>query len=226
MNSLSPKTLSSGKKFLFDHVHDHTHNTLDMPAFSQRQVNEVKEQALQEGYQKGLEEAHATIEKHVYNSMGVLKEHLVHLQETQEALVHTMHGYVAHMCQVMAHKIYPVLAEKQVFQEVEALLEKAFQSLDRQVCLRVVVAPQAQEATINALQKLKENYQWTGETQVQTDSTLPPGDVQIHWEGGGIERYTQDLLDQLNSLLSQLSPTQGSSEEQSAPVDEGEKIYG
>ena len=101
----------------------------------------------------------------------------------------------------VCRKAVPALSERHAIGEIAALLEKNFRFLKDEPKISLRLNPQLADRIKPMLAALVKRESFGGQIAVVRDDSLPVGDCRIEWKNGGLERKTQDVLNQTEELL-------------------------
>ncbi len=179
------------------------------PVFTQDEVDAAKAAAHEDGYRTGFEEGRAaawqeamqSVEKQTSDTLNVIansvKELLARSQNDSQAAFAAAVDFAMAVCR----KAVPALSERHAIGEIAALLEKNFRFLKDEPKISLRLNPQLADRIKPMLAALVKRESFGGQIAVVRDDSLPVGDCRIEWKNGGLERKTQDVLNQTEELL-------------------------
>ena len=179
------------------------------PVFTQDEMDAAKTAAHEDGYQTGFEEGRAaawqeamqSVEKQTSDTLTVIansvKELLARSQNDSQAAFAAAVDFAMAVCR----KAVPALSERHAIGEIAALLEKNFRFLKDEPKISLRLNPQLADRIKPMLAALVKRESFGGQIAVVRDDSLPVGDCRIEWKNGGLERKTQDVLNQTEELL-------------------------
>lgn len=179
------------------------------PVFTQDEMDAAKAAAREDGYRTGFEEGRAaawqeamqSVEKQTSDTLNVIansvKELLARSQNDSQAAFAAAVDFAMAVCR----KAVPALSERHAIGEIAALLEKNFRFLKDEPKISLRLNPQLADRIKPMLAALVKRESFGGQIAVVRDDSLPVGDCRIEWKNGGLERKTQDVLNQTEELL-------------------------
>lgn len=179
------------------------------PVFTQDEMDAAKAAAREDGYRQGLEDGRAaawqeamqSVEKQTSDTLNVIansvKELLARSQNDSQAAFAAAVDFAMAVCR----KAVPALSERHATGEIAALLEKNFRFLKDEPKISLRLNPQLADRIKPMLAALVKRESFGGQIAVVRDDSLPVGDCRIEWKNGGLERKTQDVLNQTEELL-------------------------
>lgn len=179
------------------------------PVFTQDEMDAAKAAAREDGYRTGFEEGRAaawqeamqSVEKQTSDTLNVIansvKELLARSQNDSQAAFAAAVDFAMAVCR----KAVPALSERHATGEIAALLEKNFRFLKDEPKISLRLNPQLADRIKPMLAALVKRESFGGQIAVVRDDSLPVGDCRIEWKNGGLERKTQDVLNQTEELL-------------------------
>lgn len=181
------------------------------------EIDSMKAQAEEEGRAKGAaegreaawQEAMNSIEKQNSDTLGTIAAQLKDLfpvaHQTAETAFSTALGFSMALCR----KIMPALAEKNALEEISALLEKNFHFLKEEPKITIRLNPAVVERMKPHIAEIVKKESYGGKVAVIRDDSIPEGDCRIEWKNGGLERKTEDILNQAEELVKLYGQTAG-----------------
>ena len=179
------------------------------PVFTQDEMDAAKAAAREDGYRQGQEDGRAaawqeamqSVEKQTSDTLNVIansvKELLARSQNDSQAAFAAAVDFAMAVCR----KAVPALSERHAIGEIAALLEKNFRFLKDEPKISLRLNPQLADRIKPMLAALVKRESFGGQIAVVRDDSLPVGDCRIEWKNGGLERKTQDVLNQTEELL-------------------------
>ena len=179
------------------------------PVFTQDEMDAAKAAAREDGYRQGQDDGRAaawqeamqSVEKQTSDTLNVIansvKELLARSQNDSQAAFAAAVDFAMAVCR----KAVPALSERHATGEIAALLEKNFRFLKDEPKISLRLNPQLADRIKPMLAALVKRESFGGQIAVVRDDSLPVGDCRIEWKNGGLERKTQDVLNQTEELL-------------------------
>ncbi|MGN0904664.1 MAG: FliH/SctL family protein [Alphaproteobacteria bacterium] len=200
------------------------------PTFSQEEMEAAKAAAFQEGLAKGTaegregawKEAMDSVEKQEADTMERIAEELKKIRPVLEETPRTAFVSAVRFAMAVCRKVAPALSEKEGLEEIRSLLEKNFHFLKEEPKITVRIHPDLAEAVKKNIAEIVVKNSFPGKIAVVRDETLLPGDCRIEWKNGGLERKTEDVLNQAEELV-KLYAAAIPAEQTATPQTAGEK---
>ena len=179
----------------------------------------------QQGYQRGVQETLAGVQKACADQIRVEFERLVDLQEK---MIRMVHRSVAELVLHVAESLMPALMKKGALTEVQDLVEGVFDSLN--VSELTIVVPEvlvlplkdhlkdvleiSSEDSLNEKSQENQDNPFNQEQkkekvilhirQARPDELLNASDCRLEWVGGGLERREERLKQEVHKALERL----------------------
>lgn len=190
-----------------------------LPTFSEEEIEAAKLSSYEDGYQKGLTEGQETawkeamdsVEKQQADTLEIIADHLKKLQPVCQQAAETAFSTAVEFSMAVSRKIFPALAEREGLNEIRNLLEKNFHFLKEEPKISIRLHPDMVEPLKKVLAEIVIKESFPGKIAVIKDESIPVGDCKIEWKNGGLERKTEDVLNQAEELLKlygQTAPTE------------------
>lgn len=192
--------MADAAKFLFDTVFQSPDEQPKKPlVYSEEDMQALKEAAFEAGRESGFQEALLGQEREA------LDEVVDTLSSRQQSLEEQTHQSVTQMILHIFHNLFPVYAQRSGFDEVKQLIEAAFASHES-MKLTLTLHPDC----VPYFQVFQQGLQEKGfanEVQCLTDPAMALSDVRVDWQGGGMERRTERLQEEVEIALTRLGAT-------------------
>ena len=180
-----------------------------IPAFSEKQIEEMKKKAWEEGRLNGLEEgreaawqeAMVSIEKQNSDTLSAIDASLKRIFKNLEESSQTAFTAAMDLALAVCQKAVPTLCEANASAEIRSLLEKNLHFLTDEPKISLRLNPFLADKIKPVLADLIKKESYGGKIVVVRDDSLPVGDCRIEWKNGGLEKNTQDVLNHTEELL-------------------------
>lgn len=176
------------------------------------------------GFAAGQEEAEtgivAQLETLHLTLLDLIAEQTRHRQKSQMLL--------AGILQTSLAKLFPALAQQGALEEVLETVGRVFESEVPAQEITISVALGTADKLQERLRVLKEEHDQPLTFKVQEDPELCASDCRLDWEGGGLERLSARLYQEIETCLARLGVTEHLDEEpeKDKEVTRGEKTEG
>lgn len=183
-------------KFLFEG--DEFDATLDdLPSITPRQQKAFGHEKFQEGFTQ----AQASIEKYSMEVLNACHENIRQLIEAEKNVVHSYHKEISELCQQILCKVLPATGDAGIVKEIKSYLEETLKEIPEERNFKLFCHPEL----VETLKAFIQDWPHKGTKDVNGDATLSKLDCRIEWDGGGIQHYTQSVLEKIDFALSRLS---------------------
>ncbi len=169
--------------------------------YTPEQIEELKNQAREEGKRAGIEEARQSHEK---ASLDILTQALNKLQTLGEG--EAVREKLAQRIGIetafaLLKKISPSLTEGKELSDVTAIIAQAFSENPEEQRLVIRVHDSILDTIIKNIDTVASQNGFSGKPIVLADQSLQPHDCRIEWADGGLERMTGSLWDGLEKAI-------------------------
>ena len=205
------KPQPEARRFLFDNSFDAARKPAKKPkpgdvkppepTFSRAQLDEARQQGHEQGRAAGAAEAAAGTAAETARLIAGVAEALPGITAMQdEANGRLMHDG-ATLVAAIIRKILPSLVARNGMDEIDALLDRCLRTLIDQPKIVVRVAPRHAEELKTRLAATASASGFGGRFMIETDDGLGPADCRVSWQGGGLERRSEDIWRQVEAAL-------------------------
>lgn len=172
--------------------------------FTPEQIEEIKNQAREEGKRLGLEEAKQSQEKAMLDTLSrvVEKANVLSTQEKERELICQRTGIETAFS--LLKKISPSLTKGKELDDVNALIAQAFDENPNEQRLVIRVHDSILDTIVKNIDKMAAENGFAGKPIVLADQSLSPQDCRIEWADGGLERITGSLWDGLEKAINHI----------------------
>jgi flagellar assembly protein FliH len=205
------KPQPEARRFLFDNTFDAARKPARKPkpedekppepTFGRAQLEEARQQGYEEGRAAGAAEAAAGAEAEIARLVAGVAEALPAIAAAQdEANGRLMHDG-ASLVAAIVRKILPSLVARNGLDEIDTLLDRCLRTLIDQPKIIVRVAPGHTEELTTRLGAAASASGFGGRFMIEPDESLGPSDCRVSWQGGGLERRSEDIWRQVEAAL-------------------------
>lgn len=186
--------------------------------------DEGKAAGLMEGRNAAWQEAMESIEKQNSDTLELIATSLKEFDPIVKNAANLAFSTALDFSMAVCRKIIPAVSEKYALEEIRDLLEKNFHFLKDEPKIAIRIHPNLAEKMKKYLAEIVKKESYGGIVAVLRDESLPLGDCRVEWKGGGLERKTEDILNQAEELVKlykQTPPTAKARDEQTGEETNG-----
>ncbi len=214
MNSLSPRTSNSKdvKKYLFENrnnqekINESTTHSVPVDIDILRQeLESAKEQAFNEGFAEATKKANLTNKSLAIEQAKIIADKCNSLVIESRQNSKQFHKDVASLCYVIIQKLLPFITNNYAIEIVKSILHKSCQSLPNDKPIKITV----NSALLDETKKYYKSFlakETDAEINIIGSDTIDKVDCLVEWQGGGIESYTTNVLQEISTVLLQFAP--------------------
>jgi len=174
----------------------------DKAIYSQNQVDEMINNAKQDGYNQAIEENKSSEENKTQGLMMEIanKLSLIFAKESENndtALLNNLK-----ITKAIIKKLIPTIAKKDAHLEIEKFITDNYKDFYKEKSLTFYVNSEVFEEIKTSLVKCSKNYDFEDKYQIFPDNNVEITDCRIEWETGGIEKNTNDIWNKIDQLAS------------------------
>lgn len=200
--------MAPAKKFLFETSFDPEDMAARAAAVPLETHTAAIEEAHSKGFEEGRNEAQEGIDARNTEQLQHLNVKLLTLLEEQEQYRHKVQTLLASILQKSLEKLFPVLAKKQGLSEVLDVVAQTFKKTAPAREITLFTCPQTVDALQEKLKTLQKDFDQPLIFKVCGEETLTYTDCRLEWEGGGVERLSSRLYQEIEACLERLSVTE------------------
>lgn len=171
------------------------------PVFSENELIAAREIAYLEGVEEGKALQKKEIEADILQVLTGFDKQLTSFLDEEAEKRQQLQMEAAKLAKTIALKICLTELEKHAVDRVVTCLESTTKMLLSRPRIHVNVHPQLVEPLKVCVQQLMKG----GDIQVVTDETLTIYDCRFQWQEGGTEVILQNILDQIDTYISQIA---------------------
>ena len=172
--------------------------------YTSEQIEEIKNQAREEGKRIGAEEARQSQESAMLDLLGQMMTKMQSF-DVQESLREKL-------CQrtgietafALLQKISPALTKGKELDDVNAVIAQAFSENPDEQRLVIRVHDSILDTIIKNIDTVAAQNGFVGKPIVLSDQNLQPQDCRIEWADGGLERLSSSLWDGLEKAINHI----------------------
>ena len=194
------------RKFLFDRSFDDAAVVHRAPErkpilMKPEQIEGLKKEGYDAGYQAGLEAVHASQEKRNGEFLQVIDNRLANLIEEAARLQQEMQMQARLLAMAAAKKVLPTFTERNGTAEIETMIADALRDMAREPRLVVRIHESQFDMINEKVQAMATQRAYAGKVIVVADAETQPGDCRVEWADGGIERNTQATWQAIENVI-------------------------
>jgi flagellar assembly protein FliH len=171
------------------------------PTFSKAQLDDARRQGYEQGLAAGSAEAAAGAAAELTRLAASVAEALPGVGAAQDAANGRLLHDGATLVAAIMRKILPSLVARNGLDEIDALLDRCLRTLIDQPKIAVRVAPRHADELRNRLEAAVSASGFGGRFMIETDEGLGASDCRVSWQGGGLERRSEDIWRQVEAAL-------------------------
>jgi flagellar assembly protein FliH len=171
------------------------------PTFDLQQLEEARQQGYEQGRIAGSAESAASVEAEVARLVATIAGELPALTAAQAAANDRLMHDGATLVAAIARKILPALVAQHGLDEVDSLIADCLRTLIDQPKIVVRVSARHSEEIAKRLAAAASVSAFDGRFMVEADEAMGPSDCRVSWQGGGLERKSEDIWQQVESAI-------------------------
>lgn len=160
------------------------------------------------GFEQGRAEAQAGIDARNTEQLQDLNTKLFDLLEEQKHHRHKVQTLLGEVLKKSLEKLFPALAKAHGLEEILNVVSTTFQEEKPGQEMGVFAHPETVSALSDKLATLEKEEGRSVRFKVTEDPTLSFSDCRITWEGGGLERLSSRLYEEIEQCLDRLKITE------------------
>lgn len=169
--------------------------------FSEEDLEVAHGQGFAEGKQEGIREAADAIDRQTADALAQIGARLPELFVAQEKAAADLQRSGLLAMRALARKVLPGLAERDGLDEIDHLARLVLDRLRGEPRIVVRVNGRLGEDVQKRLLDIAARKGMTGSIEVIAEAGMAPGDCRIEWAGGGAERHTGTILDEIDQII-------------------------
>ncbi len=171
------------------------------PTFSQEELDAAAQQGHLNGREEGVREAMDSIDKLIADCLGSLSQVMPELFQAQDQAFETINQNSLSIALAIVRKMIPDMARQNALGEIERVVMMCMDRIldEPRVTVRVndAIAEQVNERLAQVV--MATGYE--GRMMVLPDPAIPAGDCGIEWSGGGAERDSRSLWEEVDRIV-------------------------
>jgi len=169
--------------------------------FTEEEMNNQRQQALEEGRQQGVKETLDGIENSIANVFAKIDETMTGLFKIQrEENEHTRKEAIS-VASAVVGKLFSGLDTERGFREVIKLTEATLDGLLREPTIVIHVNDANADQMEERLREYLHRHDFQGKFSVTGDGNMAAGDCRIEWATGSAERSSAMILDAAQDVI-------------------------
>jgi flagellar assembly protein FliH len=185
--------------------------------FSEDEVNQLRDETLQNGLRQGrmealqeVEQSIAVLSAAIIDKLGdLLARELLREKMAQDIAVKTT--------LVTIKKIWPQILDKLGFELVENTIRQSMQYNPEESRIVVRVHDKMLDPIVKRLPQLQDQQAFAGKVIVIADPNVIAGDCRIEWADGGLDRLSRTLSQQMDAALDRILSSLSTSTQNADP---------
>lgn len=172
-----------------------------IPTFSEEEVEQARQEGFEAGKIEGLAATTEELTKHIAASLAGIDQKLTQAFQTQTAANAELHRAALAVGVGIARKMFPALAERNAFDEVERVVLSVFDKIIEEPRITFSVHPGVITEIEKRISEISVSKGYEGLVTVHIDETLAASDCKVEWANGGIERDTHEMWRDINRII-------------------------
>lgn len=175
------------------------------PTFTKTELKAAEDKARAEGETAGAkaarEQAQQAAETKAADALTRLGGQIDGLVKTQQASDQTLQAVALQIGTAIGRRLFPLLADRGGLIEVEAAIEQVLRTMVDEARITIRLAPDMADLIQDRVRQMVSDRRLTGTVEVRPDPDLATGDFRIHWNKGGAERLSTDILRRVDAAV-------------------------
>jgi len=171
------------------------------PTFSEEELTAAVEEARAAGEEAGRAEAYASIEQMTGMTLESIQQQMTHMAESHQKALREMQEGAIRLAVAIARRLVPDLARREGLAEIEAVARETLTLVRDESRVLITVADTMIETVEPAITQVARQVGFDGTVRVIGDTSLTEGDCRIEWSGGGSERITGKIWQEIDAVL-------------------------
>lgn len=206
--------MSAPQKFMFDNSFDKTHEVIDpiqeLKAKFEEKIATSKSEAFEEGKKAGHKEALETIEEKTQQALNNLAAKEQELRTSLDQSLKQIEAKSVEFGITAGTKLAAELIRREPMPLVESFFKEAFQTIIDVPEIVASIHPSLLDQVITKSEAWKLEASYKGNISFIKSKNSNAADVSITWKDGGIKRSVDDLINAINSAMSNYFSAQNS----------------
>ncbi len=173
------------------------------PGYSQDELDAAVKTAEEKGYAKGLAAASAENEERRQELLEKLETGVKELLAGVDAARREDEQSALKFALSLVRKILPKLEESVAKAEIEGFLSENFARFRTEKSLSFGFHPEMAAEVAPLLSKLAAKNDFEGKIAIHKDAMLGLSDCRVEWQNGGVERRSEQILNDVEELINQ-----------------------
>jgi flagellar assembly protein FliH len=211
--------MSVAEKFMFDHAFDEDpvvplepeilEDALEIeeepeeiiPTFSAEEVELARQQGHETGKAEGLAATQEALTRQTNETLGLIDKKLQKAFSTQDSANEELSRAALSVAIGICNKMFPALAEKSSFDEINRVIEQVFNNIIEEANIRITVHSSLSEKIKERVSEISETKNYQGRVTFHEDEATEPGNCKVEWSNGGSERNSAELWREINAIV-------------------------
>ncbi len=174
---------------------------VEIPTFSEEDLEMAREVAYKKGIEEGLREASAATERRAADALDIIGAKMSDLMHGRAADRDEAVRSAVSVAAVMMHKTFPEFNRRNGLREVEVTVEEAILRVLEEPRILIRVDSEARTILEGRIEDVAAARGYEGKITVLEDTNLSVGDCRIEWGDGGAERDAQALWREIDEII-------------------------
>ena len=169
--------------------------------YTEEDLKLAVEQAEEQSYNKGLEDARNSIMETQNILFEDIKKQLMMVFASLEDKKSELENSALKFSISLVEKIFPSMEKEFAEKEVKKFLSENFANFSSQEALSFSFNPDMLSHISGTLRRLAEQNDFEGKISVHKDPELSLSDCRVEWKSGGVERKSSIVIDKVKKLI-------------------------
>lgn len=171
--------------------------------YTEAELEQARIDAATSAYQKGLTEAKNSQNEHIKEVTDKMSIRISALIQNEERREVEKFEAITNLTIQMAKKLFPDMARKQAFPEIENLIKVIMEDRHQEPRMVLIVNPSLLEPFKQSIEKIGQAQGFSGKLIVMPDDELQISNCRIEWADGGAHRDFDDLFSHIENAMKQ-----------------------
>lgn len=173
-----------------------------VPTFSEEQVEAARKEGFEQGKTDALKEASTTIENQIVDSTKAIGAQLNQLISSQSQVNNDIFRDAIKISRAITQKSFPSINAEHGILEIEQLIRHILNQILEEPRVKIQVHPTLTEHLSERLNEISAETHFEGRVHIIADEAIEQGDCRIDWSNGGAERNLDNVMLEIDAIIS------------------------